>query len=106
MIENIQIHMSRQVFFFCLKIFTNVKNNMKMKYFIIFCLKRKVIRFLKIDNHVATFPYWFKLLERTWKQARNQTLKVHENETIVLINKNTKVVCFKYYNHKIMACNI
>jgi hypothetical protein len=28
------------------------------------------------------------------------------NGTIVLINKNIiKVVCFKCYNHKIMACN-
>jgi hypothetical protein len=42
---------------------------------------------------------------KTWKQAWNETFKVR-NETIVLINKNTKVVCFKCYNHKTTACNI
>ncbi len=43
------------------------------------------------------------LLETTWKQARNETLKVGKN---VLTNKKiTKVVCFKCYNHKTMADN-
>jgi hypothetical protein len=43
-------------------------------------------------------------LETTWKQARNESFKVHEMEQLYY-KKITKVVCFKCNNHKTMACN-
>jgi len=46
------------------------------------------------------------VLETTWKQARNETFKVHEMEQLHLLtnNKITKVICFKCYSHKTMTC--
>jgi hypothetical protein len=44
--------------------------------------------------HDVPPPYW----KKTLKQARNETLKVHEMKQLYLTNKDTKVVCFKCYN--------
>ncbi len=57
MIENIQIHISS---FFYSNICTNVKNKYEKgvsNHF--WFLKKKIIRFSKIENHVVTFFSWF-----------------------------------------------
>jgi hypothetical protein len=56
--KTFEYHMSWQVFFPCLQIWTNVKNKYEKVKFKLF-LEKKIIRFEKIKNHVMTFPYWF-----------------------------------------------
>jgi hypothetical protein len=47
-------------FFFGLKFCTDVKNKYEKRIFDHF-FKEKLIRFLKIKNHVVTFGYWFSI---------------------------------------------
>jgi hypothetical protein len=42
-----------------LKICTDVNNKYEKGLFDIFFGEKKVFIFAKIENHVATFPYWF-----------------------------------------------
>jgi hypothetical protein len=60
-IENIQIHMSRRVFFLFLvwKFAQMWIINMKRDYLIFFLERKKSLYLKKIENHVATFHYWF-----------------------------------------------
>jgi len=44
-------------FFLALKFLTNVKNLYEKRIFEHFFFQKKIIRFKKIENHVATFPY-------------------------------------------------
>ncbi len=57
--------------------------------------------FLMYQSIITSHKYW-KELENKQEMKHSRFM----NETIVLTNKNTKVVCFKYYNHKTMTCNI
>jgi hypothetical protein len=62
-IENIQMHIhDESSFFLGLKFCTNVKNKYEngIFYCFFFLRKKKSLDLQKIDNHVATFPYWFR----------------------------------------------
>jgi len=56
-IENIQIRISWQMFFFGLKICTNMKNKYEKGIFDFFI--KKLLDLKKVNNYVMTFPYWF-----------------------------------------------
>ncbi len=58
--SNTHVVMSLFFFFFLgVKFCTNVKINMKSEHLIIFLGRKKSLDLQKIENHVATFSYWF-----------------------------------------------
>jgi hypothetical protein len=58
---------------------------------------------LKMDDHKVKAIF----IGNNLKISKKWKLQGSWNGTIVLTNKKiTKVVCFKCYNHKTMACNI
>jgi len=54
--------LSWQVFFLALKFLTNVKNVYDKRIFEHFFFEKKIIRFEKIESHVAHFPIDFGLI--------------------------------------------
>jgi hypothetical protein len=57
--QNVTMWLKTFTFFFGLKIWTNVKNKMKRECLITFKKRKNSLNLQKIENHVATFPYWF-----------------------------------------------
>jgi hypothetical protein len=53
-----------------------------------------------------TYSLGASLIGKNLKTSKKWNTQGSWNETNVLTNKNTKVICFKCYNHKTMACNI
>jgi hypothetical protein len=76
-----------------------------------------IFKFINFNNtlqHIHYVGAWYKnilkfvliIIGNNLKKSKKWKLQGSWNGTIVLTNKKiTKVVCFKWYNHKTMACN-